>query len=325
MQAAVPVGKSWGFMVLLDAVEGVLSLLLMGLVGYILAWKGWFNEETKAVLPKLITYVSLPLFLIYSLTSTFKSDDLIHIVYGAVVPMLSMIICFFCSLGLGKILKVNHKHTGLFYITFTTSNAVFIGIPVNIALFGEQSLPYTLVYFFANTIFFWTVGNYYISADSEKSKVKLISIDSLKKIFSTPVIALLVSFLLILLQIKLPAFLLNTAKYLGNMTTPLAIILIGVILYSIDLKKIKWDRDLIWVMVGRFVISPLSILLVIYFIPVPELMRKVFIIQSSLPAMAQTAILASFYHTDVEYATLIVSVSTLASIITIPIFMILIS
>lgn len=312
-------------MVLLDAVEGVLSLLLMGLIGYILAWKGWFNEESKALLPKLITYVSLPLFLLSSLTSTFKSDELVHMVYGAVVPMLSMIICLFFSLGLGKILKVDKKHIGLFHTTFTTSNSIFIGVPVNIALFGEQSLPYTLVYFFANTIFFWTVGNYYISSDSKKSKVKLISMDSLKKIFSMPVIALIVALLLILLQIKLPNFLMNAAKYLGNMTTPLAIILIGVILHSIDLKKIKWDRDLIWVMVGRFIISPLSILLVIYFIPVPELMRKVFIIQASLPAMAQTAILASFYQTDIEYATLIVSVSTLASIITIPIFMLLIS
>ncbi len=312
-------------MILLHAIEGVLSLLLMGLVGYILARKGWFNKETSALLPKLVTYVSLPLFLLCNLITTFHRDDLIHMMYGVIVPMLSMMMCFVVSLVLGKLCKVNKRHIGIFHSTFVTSNSIFVGIPVNIALFGEESLPYTLLYFFANTLFFWTVGNYYISSDGEKHKAMLFSMETVKKVFSAPILGFLFAIFLIMLELSLPDFLLKTARYMGNMTTPLAIIFIGVILHGVDLKKIRLDKDILLVMLGRFVISPLSIVVITYFIPIPELMRKVFIIQASLPAMAQTVILASFYKADSEYATILVSLSTLASILTIPLFMEIIS
>lgn len=312
-------------MVFLHAVEGVLSLLLIGMAGYMMARRGWIGPETQAVLPKIVTYVSLPLFLLYSLLSTFNKEDLLHMIYGAVVPLLAMLLCFVISCVLARCIKVERGRRGLFHASFSTSNTVFIGIPVNIALFGEASLPYTLLYFFANTTFFWTIGNYCISADSGREKVKIFSAATVKKILSMPMLAFFVALLLILLELELPDFLTNAAKYLGNMTTPLAIILIGVILYRMDLKKIRLHKDLVWVLIGRFIVSPLSILLVIHFIPVPELMYKVFVIQASLPAMMQIVVLAGFYRTDVEYATVIVSITTLASIITIPIFMLLLS
>ena len=59
--------------------------------------------------------------------------------------------------------------------------------------------------------------------------------------------------------------------------------------------------------------------------PMPELMYKVFVIMASLPAMVQTVVLSSLYQTDPEYATLVVSSTTLLSIITIPIYMVLLS
>jgi hypothetical protein len=320
------VGKeSRGTMVLIQAVEGVLTLIFMGLVGYVLAYKKWFTPETTAIIPKLVNYVSLPLFLLYSLVHAFHRDELIHLVYGALVPLISMIICFGLSLFLGRLLHINKKHIGIFHAAFTTSNSIFIGLPVTLALFGEKAIPYTLLYFFANTTFFWTIGNYALSGDSGQAKVKLFSRSTLKRIFSGPIIGFLTAVILILLNIQLPDFILNAVQYLGNMTTPLALILIGITLYGMNLKKIRLNRDLLWVLLGRFVISPLSIMAVAYFIPIPVLMYKVFVIMASLPAMIQIVVLSSFYKTDTEYATVVVSASTLLSIVTIPIFMLLLS
>ncbi len=312
-------------MVLIQAIEGVLTLILMGLVGYMLAYKKWFTPETKAIIPKLVNYVSLPLFLLYSLVHAFHRDELIHLVYGALVPLLSMIVCFVLSLFLGRLLHINKKHIGIFHAAFTTSNSIFIGLPVTLALFGEKAIPYTLLYFFANTTFFWTIGNYALSGDSGQAKVKLFSRSTVKRIFSGPIIGFLTAVIFILLNIQIPAFILNAVQYLGNMTTPLALILIGITLYGMDLKKIRLNRDLLWVLLGRFVISPLSIMMVAYFIPIPALMYKVFVIMASLPAMIQIVVLSSFYKTDTEYATVVVSASTLLSIVTIPIFMLLLS
>lgn len=310
-------------MVLLHAIEGVLTLIFMGMTGCILASKGWFTAESKALFPKLVNYVSLPLFLLYSLLNAFHRDDLLHLIYGALVPFLSMVLCFLLSLVLGKIFSINKKHIGIFHASFTTSNSIFVGLPVTLALFGEKALPYTLLYFFANTTFFWTIGNYCMSMDSGKTKAALFSRSTVKRIFSGPIIGFLTALLLILLDVRLPDFIMNAAKYMGGMTTPLALLFIGITLQGMDLKKIRFNRDVIWVLLGRFVISPLTIMLVAWFLPVPNLMYKVFIIMASLPAMVQIVVLSSFYKTDTEYATLVVSVSTLLSIITIPLYMVL--
>jgi malate permease and related proteins len=312
--------------VFLHAVQGVLTLLLISAVGYFLAAKGWFNQQTEAVLPRLVNYVALPMFLIYSLVHAFHREDLGQLLYGASIPFLSMILCFFCSWLVGRFFKVNRQHIGVFHAAFVNSNSIFVGLPVTLALFGETALPYTLLYFFANTTFFWTVGNYSLSQDSAgQKKVSLFSMGTLKKIFSGPMIGFLAAIFLILTGLSLPGFFMDAAHYLGNMTTPLALIFIGVTLHKLDLRKIRLNADIVWVLLGRFVVSPLMICALSVFLPMPLLMFKVFIIMASLPAMAQIVVLSSFYRADSEYAAVVVSLSTLLSIVTIPVYMMLLS
>ena len=74
-------------------------------------------------------------------------------------------------------------------------------------------------------------------------------------------------------------------------------------------------------LVGRLVVSPLVVLLLVPLFPIPELMGKVFIMQASLPVLMQAAILSAYYRTDPEFGALMVSLSTLLSALTIPIYM----
>ncbi|MDQ0203269.1 AEC family transporter [Pectinatus haikarae] len=313
--------------VFLHAIEGVITLLLMGLSGWYMAYKGWIDKNNRALLPKLVNYISLPLFFVYNLTATFSKDQLEHLISGAAVPFLSMIICYFLSLLFIKFLNIRHGHRGTFSASFTNSNSIFVGVPVTVALFGEKALPYALLFFFANTTFFWTIGNASIQSDANKSASwkDYMTAATLKKIFSAPICGFLISVLLILADIKLPPFVLDTAKYLGNMTTPVALIFIGATLYSMNFSKLKFNRDLNGVLIGRFIAAPIITYIVGSFFSIPDLMFKDFIIMSSLPAMIQTVVLSSLYKTDVEYATVIVSITTILSIITIPVYMVLLS
>ena len=310
--------------IFLHAIAGVLTLIMIGMVGCILAHKGWFNADNKGILTQLVNFVALPPFLFYSLVHAFTRDELYHLIYGAVVPFLSMFICFGLSIVIGRIFSVNKCHLGIFHASFTTSNSIFVGIPVTLALFGEKALPYTLLYFFANTTFFWTVGNYALSLDNGgMPKVPLFSISTLKRIFSGPMLGFLLAIFFILFGLTLPEPIMEAAHYLGNMTTPLALIFVGITLYGMNLRKIRMNADLLWVLLGRFVVSPLSIYLLAQFMPIPDLMFRVFIIMASLPAMVQIVVLSSFYNSDVDYATLVVSVTTILSIATIPIYLVL--
>ena len=133
-------------MVFLHALGGIFGLLLVVAVGYALAWKGWFSTESQMLLPRLVTYVALPPFLMCTLLQSFDRDHLLHMLYGALLPFTSLIITFSLAWVVGRIVHVQRKHFGLFCACVSNSNTIFVGIPVNLALFGEESLPYVLLY-----------------------------------------------------------------------------------------------------------------------------------------------------------------------------------
>ena len=68
---------------------------------------------------------------------------------------------------------------------FFNSNTIFVGLPINQALFGDASIPYVLIYYMCNTTFFWTLGTYLIQRDGE-GEAEFDLKTSLKKIFSPP-------------------------------------------------------------------------------------------------------------------------------------------
>lgn len=100
---------------------------------------------------------------------------------------------------------------------------------------------------------------------------------------------------------------------------------IGITLQSMGLSKIKLSRELLLVFLGRFVVSPLVIIAIASVVPLPDLMWRVFIVQSSLPVVSSMALLASYYKSDSEFAAVTVSSTTLLFLITVPLFMIIIT
>lgn len=311
-------------MVFLHALEGLISIILMVLVGYMLARKGWFSEDSTKLIPKLVNYVSLPTYMIWNLMSTFDKAHFLPLLYGIAVPVLSMGINFVVGYGISQLIGLNPNQKGIFRAAFFCSSSVFVGVPVNLALFGDTSIPYVLVYFLANAFLFWTIGNYSISLNGKAAPPKIVSEDTVKRVFSPPFTAFAVGVVLLLLGLQLPEFVLNTFKYLGGMTTPLSMIFIGITMFGVKLRDIKMSKDVWAVLAGRFVVAPLAVLLVASFIPLPDLMKKVFVIQSALPAMTQTTVLAELYGADTEYAAVLVSITTIFAALAIPVYMVLI-
>ena len=112
---------------------------------------------------------------------------------------------------------------------------------------------------------------------SETAAPAIVSLATLRNIFSPPLISFTVALLLVFASVKPPAFLLATAKYLGSMTTPLSLLFIGVVMHGVNLKKLRLDRDILGVLIGRFIVSPLAVLLVAAYFPIPDFMKKVFV------------------------------------------------
>jgi malate permease and related proteins len=307
----------------LTSVESILPIAVIILVGFVMARVGWINEKVGKAFTKLILNISLPCYMIWNFMSSFNRDKFITLFGGILIPVLSMSIAYIAAIAISNIIKVPKGHKGVFRSVFFCSNTIFVGLPINLALFGEKSVPYVLLYYIVNTTFFWTVGTYEISRDG-MSSAALFSKATLKRIASPALIGFIIAIILVLLQVELPSFAMESIKYLGNLTTPLALIFIGLVLSAVPFSQFKFNREIIFMLFGRFILSPLLVILLLKFIHVPPLMGKVFIIQSAMPAMTNTSIVAKGYGADYKFASVATVITTVACIIVIPSLMIII-
>lgn len=311
-------------MVLLNAMQSILSILLMISIGYILALKGWFKEEDSKLFSRIVVNLSLPALMISNMLENFTKENITHAGKGIIIPFVSMIVCFIISIVFTRVLRVAPERRGTFQCMFFLSNTIFIGLPVNLALFGEQSVPYVLYYYFSNTTIFWTLGVNLISKDGGAKKESLFNKETLKRILTPPLIGFISALILIVLNIHLPKFIIDSCKYLGSLTTPLSMLFIGIVISSISFKNFKFHKDMLFIIVGRFLVSPLVTYGFTLLFSAPLIMKDVFTIQAALPVMANAAIVTKEYGADYEYAAVMIAITTILSLIFIPIYRVII-
>jgi hypothetical protein len=311
----------------LGALESVLSVILMIALGFVLAKKGWLGEQSGPLISRLVVSIALPAYMIANLMGGYDRAKLVSMLPGLPIPFAAMALSYAIGAGVAVLFRLSRGRRGSFASMFALSNTIFIGLPVNLVLFGEESLPYVLLYYIANTSLFWTIGVYGIARDGAilagRPAPTLASVEGLRRILSPPLVAFLAAVTLIVLGIGLPGPLMDSCKAIGAMTTPLSMLFIGIVISRVDWKKIRLERDLVLVLAGRFVLSPLILVLIARATSLPMLMKEVFLVQASMPAMTQTPILAEGYGADSEYAGLATSVTTVLSLATIPVFKVL--
>ena len=308
--------------IFLRSISGILVILGMILVGFIIGEKGWFDDKSRGLLAKLVTQVALPCYMLYTITQRFTAADLLKMLPALRFPALSMVILLGIATGVARIFAVRQDRRGLFISMFFNSNTIFVGLPINQALFGDASIPYVLIYYMCNTTFFWTLGTYLIQRDGE-GEAQFDLKTSLKKVFSPPLMGFLLGLVLVMLQIKLPAFLASDLQYLGNLTPPLSMIFIGLSVSHVGVKQLVLGKDQLLILLGRFLVAPLLMASIVYWLPLPSLMKQVFIIQSAMPVMTNAPVVARLYGADSDYAAVMVTETTLATMVVIPFLMLL--
>lgn len=307
------------------SLESVLTLFIISFVGYMLARARWFSPETIILLPRLVIVVALPAYMLYNITHFMSREELGRLAYGTLIPFISILVCFGGGMLMARLLKIERKRHGIFCAGVAFSNTIFIGLPVNLALFGETAVPYVLLYYFANTTLFWTLGNYFMARDGKGSQIRLISRKTLQQVISPPMLGLIAGVLMLKSGLALPGFIAAAAHSLGGITTPLALMILGITMQSVSAKQLRLDLEQAGILFGRLVLSPLTVVLLSLLFPMPGLMFKVFIIQASLPCATSLAMLATFYRSDPEFSAVAVSLTTLISILSIPLFMVLVA
>lgn len=306
--------------IILHSLNGVLTVLLIIGTGYFLERHGWFTEASINLISRLVTQVCLPAYMLSNLLLNFEHDQLISMSKGLPLPLLSMLAGYFISKPVGRLAGVPAGRKGVFSTCVCFSNTIFIGLPLGIALFGEAGAPYIMIYYMVNTTLFWTLGVYEIAADAQAG-APFFSGATLRHILSLPLLGFMLGAVLVLLELTLPKPFLDACRYIGSMTTPLAMIFIGIAMSKTSWAEITVDKQLIAAMLGRYFVCPLLVLFMLPYFDLDDMMQKVFVIMAAMPAMTNTAIVAKSYGGDYRYAAMLTAASTCLAVIMIPFYM----
>jgi predicted permease len=307
---------------MLSALESVLGIILTIATGFVLARRNWFKGESAPLIARLVLSVSIPAYMISYLMGGFDRTRLLVMLQGLPLPFLVMLLAYGLGKSLARLVRIRQDRRGTFAALFAFSNALFVGLPVNVVLFGPASVPPVLVYYTANTILFFTIGAHGIACDAAVrrggAKPRLASAKSLGLIFSPPICTFLATVLLILAGVRLPKFALDFSGLLGSLMTPLSMLYIGIVIAQVEWARMRFQLDLALVVAGRYLVTPMLLVLMAWHMNLPSLMKAVFLVQAAMPAMTLTPILTQRYGADSEFAGLGAAFTTVLGLVTIP-------
>lgn len=300
--------------------NGIISVLvvfiILGVGFYFTKRKKW-PDNTNKVFSTTVVQIAAPSLAIVSIENRFTPDMLRAAFWNLLIIAASLFFMYVLGKLLSRLLKLPPKKRAVFETTFTFNNTMFIGLPINQIVFGHEGLPYLFTFYLVTIVLFWSLGAYTLCKASNMGGKSF----SVKKIFSPGLIGVLIGCLLVEMEWHLPVILETSLTYLGDICVPLSLLVIGSNLAkSVSRGVAKVTKDQVVILLGKFILHPLIIwgafsLLGIYGLPL-----KVFILTASLPCHAQTAIMAEYYDLEGEYASNLVSLSTLISLVTIPIY-----
>ena len=310
------------------SIESVLTIVILIAVGYFLQKYKWFGPDFSKGISKLVVNVGLPCSIFTGILANLTVGSLGNLGVGLIFPFGTVIVSYIIAFILMKVFKIRPERRGIFLNGVANANTIFVGMPLNIALFGEASIPYYLVCYISNTISTWVIGIIIMSATDPHKEPGNKSFNW-KKVLTPPLVGFIIGLIFLIFSIPVPDFINSALKYLGAFVTPLALIYIGIMLYNAGLKNMRLDRDSILALVGRFVICPIIIIVLImigtgaFGIVMPSMEKNSFIVQSATPMLAVLPILADQYHGDVKYATNVTTISTVLFIVVVPVLMLI--
>ena len=312
-------------MIFLKSLGSIFPIIVMISIGYILKKRHWFHHTFSENVSKLITNVALPCSIFYSVLKYLNMEALKEVSNRLIFTFASVIIGYVAAFLVIKLVKMREGRRGVFYNAVVNANTIFIGLPLNMALFGEAASKYYLMYYITNTVSIWTLGYMLLASDPMENSGDAKGGFDLKKLLSPPLIAFVIAFAVLLSGIRVITPILETTKYLGSVVTPLALLYIGIVLADAGLHSIRFDLDTNLALLGRFVFSSVVMIVLLKiagrFVKLDPLEIKTFVIQAAAPVFAALPILTNETKGDIGYSTNVVTTSTILFILVVPLLM----
>lgn len=295
-------------------IQQMVKFFLLMSVGYGLYKIKIMDSDFNKKLTNFVLRVSSPCMMVSSVFSIDENRDtgkvlfvfLIAIIMYAVLPVLGM--------GIAKIIRCKPENTGIYVFMTIYSNVGFMGFPIIESLVGPEALFYATIFNMMFNITLFTIGVKAINyPDANGKKIPITKI-----IFHPGVFSAVIAIVLYFANLKFPILITGTIDQIGDLTPPLAMLIMGASLAKIPVKKVFNEaRCYIFIIIKQLVLPILAWIAIKQFI-LDDTIRIVTLIMMSMPIANSVVMFTIEYDRNEELAAKNVFLSTLASIALFP-------
>lgn len=289
-------------------------LLLYMICGVICRRLKIITPQNQQQFVKLVLSVLMPC-MVFNSFKNITFDKLLQSIWLLVI---SLCVCAFASLA-GRYIYRRYPEEKQKVLRYSTliNNAGFAGLPLAEETFGSTGLAYASIFLIPIRIFMWSSGTSLLSNEKTSTKKLLITLAK-----NPCIIAVFLGIARGMAQITFFPFMESAISKLSACVSPLSMIIIGAIIADVDPRTI-FEKGVLPYTAIRLIVFPIIVLSVTKLLGFDDVIVGTSMILTAMPAATSTALLAAQYNADVKFASKIVFVSTLASLITAPLLMFL--
>ena len=293
--------------------QTMLKLFLLLVLGFVLFKCHIFDEYTNKKISALIVNVASPMLIISSIAGVEGNDkSIVFLMIGAGILMY----IGFIILGkiINRIFPFPKKDWPVYECMVVFANTGFMGYPVLLDVFGQEAVFYASLIHMAFNFFVYTYAILCLTK-SDDSEFKL----NFKQLLTPGIVLIFIGILIYLFDMQLPSVLMDTINSIGSLTAPLSMMMIGSSLAVYPIKDSFTDwRSYVFAFV-RLIIVPFMTMIVCRLLHINPYYANITIITNAMPVGSMVLMLATQYNANVKIVTKNIVISTLLSVITIPI------
>lgn len=284
----------------------IATMALLVAVGIFLSRKGFLTVQGSKDLGSILLRVIIPCVILKSYLIQYSQKRLEELILSAALALLGFVLAMLIAYAVyGKRRRIEN-----FAAAFC--NAGFIGIPLAQAVIGEEGVFYVAASIALLNFFQWTYGVYIMTGRRDAVSARAI-------IKNPVVIAIALGVLLFVSQIPVPGIVTSTLGYIAGMNTPVAMILMGTYMAKLAPRQMFYKLAYGCVLF-RLVVIPAVILLLFWALPIQNKSVALAVyLAAATPVGANICVFAQQHNCDYEFSVVTVCLSTLASIVTVPI------
>ena len=291
-------------------------------LGYLLVKARILDTSAASILSKLESWLFVPALVMGTFLTNFTVDVLSTAGRLILFSFAILVVILPLSILVPRLLTKDADKRNIYTYGLAFSNFGFMGNAVVKALYPEIFFEYLIfVIPLWILIYLWGVPILLMPRDAEKGGLK----GRLKNFVNPMFICMIVGMLIGLLGIKLPNWTLNVINTCGDCMSPVAMLLTGMTVAAIDLKKILKDVSIYAVTAVRLLLIPLAAILLLPLLPIPNLFFVCAVCSLAMPLGLNTVVIPAAYGKDTSTASGMALISHLLSCLTIPLIFFLMS